>query len=182
MGREGGVVAAEQERRFASRHREERRHSNDNAPLQGYAGLIVLFSVIAGGLLYSKKHSLPDRMRASDILLLGIATQKVSRLVTKARVTRVVRAPFTDYEKSIGSGEVQERPRGSGWRRAIGELVSCPFCMSTWIACTGILGLIARPPLTRHLASIFAVGSIADFVQQLYGKVKGFEDANPGPR
>jgi Protein of unknown function (DUF1360) len=87
-------------------------------------------------------------------------------IMTKSRVTSVVRAPFTRYEKSAGAGEVEERPRGRGLRRAIGELVSCPFCLGTWIACVGVAGLVTRPRLTRALASIFGVGSIADFIQQ----------------
>lgn len=155
-----------------SANRNEKSYGNEYAPLQGYAGLIVLFSVVAGGLLFSQKRSLPDKIRLSDILLLGLATQKVSRLVTKSRVTSVIRAPFTKYEGSAGSGEVEERPRGRGLRRAIGELVSCPFCMGTWMACAGIVGLVSRPRLTRALASIFAVSSVADFAQQIYCKAK----------
>jgi len=147
-----------------------------SAPLEGYAGLIVVFAVVVGGLLTLKKRSLPERIPLSDLLILGMATQKVSRVVTKSRVTSVVRAPFTTYEGPAGSGEVEERPRGTGLRRAIGELVSCPFCMGTWIACAGIAGFVSQPRLTRALGSIFAVGSIADFVQQAYCRVKESND------
>jgi hypothetical protein len=143
-----------------------------DAPLRGYAGLIVAFAVVVGGFLAFKKRSLPDRIPLSDLVILGLATQKVSRVVTKSRVTSVVRAPFTTYEGPAGSGEVEERPRGRGLRRAIGELVSCPFCMGTWIACAGIAGFVSQPQLTRALGSIFAVGSIADFIQQAYCRVK----------
>ena len=142
------------------------------APLGGYASLITLFAVVVGGFFAFKKRSLPERIPLSDLLILGMATQKVSRVVTKSRVTSVVRAPFTTYEGPAGSGEVEERPRGTGLRRAIGELVSCPFCMGTWIACAGIAGLVSQPRLTRALGSIFAAGSIADFVQQAYCRVK----------
>lgn len=145
---------------------------DEKALLGGYASLIVLFSVVAGGVMLSQKRSLPAKVDLTDVLLLGLATQKISRVITKARVTSVVRAPFTKYEGPAGSGEVEESPRGRGLRRAIGELVSCPFCMGTWIACAGVAGLIARPHLTRALASIFSVGSVADFAQQLYCRVK----------
>jgi hypothetical protein len=97
-------------------------------------------------------------------------------IMTKSRVTSVVRAPFTRCEKSAGAGEVEERPRGRGLRRAIGELVSCPFCLGTWIAYVGVAGLVTRPRLTRALASIFGVGSIADFIQQAYGTIKESND------
>jgi hypothetical protein len=151
-------------------------YGNERAPLRDYAGLIVLFTVVVGGFLASKKRSLPEKIALSDLLLLGLATQKVSRVVTRSRVTSVVRAPFTKYEGPAGAGEVEERPRGTGLRRAIGELISCPFCMGTWIACAGIAGLVLRPRLTRALGSIFAVGSIADFTQQAYCLVKEAND------
>ena len=157
--------------------RDEESYGNENAPLHGYAGLIVLFSVVAGGFLFSHKRSLPDRIRLNDVLLLGLAAQKVSRVVTKSRVMSVLRAPFTKYEGPAGSGEVEERPRGRGIRRAVGELISCPFCMGTWITCSAIAGLVSRPRLTRSLAAIFAVSSVADFAQQIYCKAK--EANNP---
>jgi hypothetical protein len=87
-----------------------------------------------------------------------------------------MRAPFTKYEGPAGSGEVDERPRGSGVRRAIGELISCPFCMGTWMAFAAMAGLVCRPRLTRSLASIFAVSSVADFAQQIYCRVKEADD------
>jgi Protein of unknown function (DUF1360) len=160
--------------------RNEKSYGNESAPLWGYAGLIVLFTVVAGGFLLSKKRSLPDRIGLSDIFLLGLATQKVSRVVTKSRVTSVMRAPFTKYEGSAGSGEVEERPRGRGVRRAIGELISCPFCMGTWMAFAGMAGFVSRPRLTRALASIFAVSSVSDFAQQIYCRIKEAEDQSEG--
>ena len=51
-------------------------------------------------------------------------------MVAKDRVTAPLRAPFTRFEKSAGSGEVEEAARGSGLKGGIGELVSCPYCMS----------------------------------------------------
>jgi len=154
----------------------EKEPDPEPALLGGYAGLIVLFVSIISGFLFSKRRSLPDKINFNDLALLALATQKVSRVVTKSRIAGVVRAPFTEFEGSAGAGEVEERPRGRGVRRAIGELVSCPFCIGTWIASAGVAGLVTRPQLTRALASIFAVGSIADFVQQAYCRVKDAND------
>ena len=157
-------------------NRIEETYGNEEAPLRDYSSLIVLFAVVVGGFLAFKKRSLPAKIPLNDLLLLGLATQKVSRVVTKSRVASVVRAPFTKYEGSAGAGEVEERPRGTGLRRAIGELVSCPFCMGTWIACAGIASFVSNPRLTRALASIFAVGSIGDFFQQAYCRIKESND------
>jgi hypothetical protein len=147
-------------------------YDDGSAPLGGYAGLIVSFGVIVGGILFSRRRELPEKIAPNDLILLGLATQKVSRLVTRSRVAGVLRAPFTEYEGSAGAGEVEEHPRGEGIQRAIGELVSCPFCLGTWVASAGITSLLTRPRLTRSLASIFAVSAIADFFQQAYCRIK----------
>src|ERR1044072_600797 len=75
-------------------------------PLGGYAGLIVTFAVVVSGFLGSRRHSLPEKMSWGDLLLVGLATQKVSRVVTKSRIGGVVRAPFTEFERPAGAGEV----------------------------------------------------------------------------
>ena len=63
-------------------------------------------------------------------LLLGIGTHKLTRIIARDQVTAPFRAPFTRFEKFAGSGEVEENAHGSGLRGAIGELVSCSYCMS----------------------------------------------------
>lgn len=75
-----------------------------------------------------------------------------------------------------GAGELEERPRGRGLRRAIGELLTCPFCLGTWIASGFIYGSIFSPGFTRTLGSIFAVSGAADFLQQAYVKAQEMND------
>src|ERR1700676_1173705 len=103
-------------------------------PLGNYAGLVALFGASVAAFLAARKDSLPDRLDLQDLLLLGLATQKLSRVATRSRVGSPLRAPFTKFERSAGKGEVEEEPRGTGLRRTIGELVTCPYCLGTWIA------------------------------------------------
>jgi hypothetical protein len=44
----------------------------------------------------------------------------------------VLRAPFTRFQDDTGYGEVEEAARGTGFRRAIGELLICQYCVSQW--------------------------------------------------
>lgn len=99
--------------------------SGDDVPLPGYALLLASFTVLFGGLLVRARH-LPRKLGAGDILLLGIATHKLTRLITRDAVTAVVRSPFTRYEGSSGGGEVNESPRGDGLRRAVGSCSRVP--------------------------------------------------------
>lgn len=151
----------------------------DELPTRDYAALVAVFNGALAATLLARKCSqepLPERIDPQDIALLALATQKLSRVITKDKVTAALRAPFTEIEGKGGAGELEERGRGRGLRRAIGDLITCPFCLGTWIASGFIYGFIFTPRLTRTLASIFAVSGIADFLQQFYVKAQEMND------
>jgi hypothetical protein len=145
--------------------------SEERRPLAGYAVLAGLFNVLvvaaAIGLRRSGKRP-PDRYSISDLLLVGVATHKLSRLLGKDKVTSFLRAPFTEYQGPAGPSELDERPRGTGLRHAIGELVICPYCIGLWVA-TGLgFGLVAAPRVTRMGAFVLSSLGISDFLQIAY--------------
>jgi hypothetical protein len=96
--------------------------------LKSYAGLIAAFNTLFAGFLWlirRRNQRLPERIVTRDLVLLGVATHKVSRLITKDKVTSAVRAPFTEFEGQTGiASEVAEKPRGRGFRYAMGELIT----------------------------------------------------------
>lgn len=146
-------------------------NDDDDRPLGGYAVLMAVFGTLfGGGLLGARRagHELPEHIGAGDVVLAGIATQKLSRVLTKTKVTSVVRAPFTEYEGPAGYGEVRERARGEGVRRSIGELLLCPYCISQWVAGGFALGLVVAPRTTRLLAAMWTAQTIADAAQLAY--------------
>ena len=139
-------------------------------PLGGYAALMSVYGlgVAAGAVaLRRRNRPLPD-VRAVDIVLVGIATHKLARRMSKDSVTSPLRAPFTRYEGVSGPAELQEGVRGHGLQKAIGELISCPFCISQWVATGFVFGLVAAPRATRWAASVFASLALADFLQFAY--------------
>jgi Protein of unknown function (DUF1360) len=100
----------------------------------------------------------------------GVATHKISRLLAKDKVTQPLRAPFTENPTDAGPSEVDEEPAGEGPRKAIGELVSCPYCLGMWVATALLYGFLLVPRLTRLVAAIFTAHTIADFLQVAYKK------------
>ena len=142
---------------------------DDPKPLAAYAGLTGAFAAaIAGSEVVRRKRGfeLPERIAPGDLALLAVATYKLSRLATKARVTSFARAPFTRYTGEAGPSEVSEEPRGNGLRRAIGELATCPYCVGEWIA-AGLMTAYARDPrATRTGAGVLAVVVVADVLHQ----------------
>ncbi len=140
-------------------------------PLGSYAVLTGIYGAgFAGSLLAlrGRHHRLPERLTASDLLLLGIATHKLSRLIAKDKVTSFIRAPFTRFQESSGQGEVEEEPCGHGLRLALGELLVCPYCLAQWIATALTVGLVGAPRLTRLVVSVFVAHTVSDFLQIAY--------------
>jgi hypothetical protein len=147
-------------------------HTHEDRPLGAYAVLIAVFQVLIGTEVASARRkgaSLPERLSVQDIVLLGVATHKLSRLFTKDMVTSVLRAPFTTFEGNAGDGEVQEGARGTGLQHALGELLTCPFCFGQWVLAALAYGLVTRPRPTRFLAGLCASLSLADFLHAAYG-------------
>jgi hypothetical protein len=142
----------------------------DELPLGAYATLAAVFLTGLTTLLctLSNERRFPREVSTRDLVLTGIATQRLARIITRDRVTQPLRAPFAEYHGSAGAGEVRQKPRGRGLRRAVGTLLTCPFCATPWIAAASLGALALRPRLTRFVQSIFVSVTVADFVQQLY--------------
>jgi hypothetical protein len=97
-----------------------------------------------------------------------VATHKLSRLIAKDKIMAFARAPFTEYQQPGGPAEVEERARGDGVRRTVGELLVCPYCLGMWISGAFHLGLVAAPRTTRFAASVLTGLTISDFLQIAY--------------
>jgi hypothetical protein len=140
------------------------------APLGAYGLLVTAFNAagVAALAIRSHRKGLPDGLATRDIALVAAATQKLSRIVARDRVAAPLRAPFTRFQEGAGHGEVNEAARGEGVRRAVGELLVCPYCIGAWIAGGFTVGLVAAPRPTRLVASLFAGLAGADFLQLAY--------------
>ena len=144
---------------------------HEHRPLASYSVLTATFGVaVTGGLVAAHRHrgELPERYSALDIATVGIATHKLSRLITKDKVTAFIRAPFTRFQEKSGHGEVEEEPRGDGLRYAIGELLVCPYCISQWVVGAFGVGMIAAPRFTRLIAFAYTAQTASDFLQLAY--------------
>lgn len=151
-------------------------HSPDQyRPIGGYAALTGLFSSLAAafGIWFRRSgRALPDEMSARDLALLSVAAHKASRTLAADRVTSAVRAPFTEFQGDAGPGEVSEQARGSGLRRAIGELLVCPFCLGMWMSALFTAMLLVWPRATRWLASVWVVFFGSEMLQIAYRRAE----------
>ncbi len=151
----------------------------ERPPFRTYAALATVFNTAFTGALLAARRSgrLPERIETRDLLLIGTASHKLSRLVAKDKITTFLRAPFTEYQGRGGPAEVEERARGGEVRGAIGELLICPYCLGLWAAGGFHVGLLFAPRTTRVVASTLTALTMSDFLQIAY---KAAEDRGLG--
>jgi Protein of unknown function (DUF1360) len=142
----------------------------DEQLLAEYAMMLAFYVASAATLtgVALERGLLPKKYSLLDLAALGIATHKLSRIIAKDRITGILRAPFVNYIRSAGAGEVEEEPRGRGIQRGIGQLVSCPYCIAPWCATALGFGLLFSPRVTRFLAAILGSVAISDFLHRAY--------------
>lgn len=128
-------------------------------PLGGYVMTMTAYTAVVGALAAGTRltgRQAPDDLPVKDVVLSALATHKLSRLLAKDPVTSPLRAPFTAYQGVSGPAELHEEVRGTGARKTVGELVTCPFCTSVWVATAFTAGLVYLPRTTR-----LAIGTLA---------------------
>jgi hypothetical protein len=140
-------------------------------PFAPYLTFMSVFgALISAALLVARRQgrSLPERVSPGELLLVGTASHKLSRLLSKDKVTSPLRAPFTELEGKGGPAEFEESSRGTGLQKAIGELLICPYCLGLWVVAAFSVGFLFAPRVTRFIASLFAALTISDFFQIAY--------------
>lgn len=146
-------------------------YGGEEQRLYSYATLIGLFNLIFAVFLLLVKgtgRALPERVDAKDLVLLGVATHKLSLIGAQDAVTSPLRAPFTELQEKESPKSLDEKPRGKGLRRSVGELLTCQFCLGMWVASLFTYGLVLAPRVTRLIATVFTVVTISDHLHQTY--------------
>ena len=102
-----------------------------------------------------------------DLALLGLSSYRLGRLVSYDLVMQPYRAPFAEtVPDPTGAGDTVQ-PKGSGWRRAVGELICCPICAGTWISALLTYALEIAPRPTRVMLTIMSATGLAEMVNAL---------------
>jgi hypothetical protein len=146
--------------------------AGDERPIGGYAGAMGVFALLSAGVAGVQASRRQRPLSALDLVLVGMATHKLARTISRDAVTSPLRAPFTTYVEPGGPGEVVEEVRGEGARHAVGELLTCPFCLSPWVAAALVGGLAVAPGVTRTVTTVFSAVTVADALQFGYAALE----------
>jgi hypothetical protein len=153
----------------------ERRYSPDEErPLGGYLMAMSAYAVGTTAAVVTAKakgRSFPA-LSLGEFTMVALATFKVSRITAKDAVTSPLRAPFTEYVEPTGAAELKEDVVADGPAHGFGELLTCPFCLSVWVATAFTAGRVFAPNLTRAAATAFSAVAVSDALQIAYDKAK----------
>jgi hypothetical protein len=159
--------ARTQKREYA--HGEERPLGADLGAMGVYLGLVGT----AATAIRLSGRELPSRIPLGDAVLLTIGTFRLARRIAKDPVTAPVRAPFVSYQGTSGEAEVAEEVREHGGvKHAVGELLTCPFCMAQWVGTGFVLGYVAAPRATRLAALTMTMVAGSDVLQFGYDAIQ----------
>jgi hypothetical protein len=149
--------------------------NGEERPIFSYAltmSTYLALSAALGGLVRASSREVPERFGAADMALLCVATHRLSRTIAKDPVTSPLRAPFTVFRGTSGPAELKEDVRGTGIRKSVGELVTCPFCLAQWTATGFAFGLVLAPRPTRMVMSVFTAVAVSDALQFAYAALE----------
>ena len=175
--RSGGYVAAVPTPLTHRTTAIHRRYANgEQRPLRGYLVLAAGYAAGAGSLLVlSRRRSGADRDRLGwgDLALTAVSTYRLSRILTKDAIASPLRAPVTRYagpgQPAEVSEEVAPQVKNHQVLHALGELLTCPFCLGQWIATSLVAGHVLAPGATRMVTSVLTAAAGADVLH--YGHV-----------
>src|SRR5829696_8811529 len=145
-------------------------------PLAGDLGAMgVYLGLVSAGAAAVRASGLqlPDRIPPGDAALLAVATFRLARRIAKDPVTAPLRAPFTSFQGPSGHAEVAEEVREHGGvKHAVGELLTCPFCLAQWVATGLVFGYATAPRATRLAALTMTMVAGSDILQFVYDGIQ----------
>lgn len=107
------------------------------------------------------------KFSALDLALLALATFRLGRMIAYDLVMEPLRSPFAQtVPDGSGAGDTVE-PRGRGARRVLGELLSCPICVGTWVAALLVYALYLFPGPARVFLTFMGVVGAAEVLNSL---------------
>lgn len=123
-------------------------------------------------LLAARRRDDPAPAQPGELVLYGAATAGLARLLSKEKVTEWIRSPFVE---TPADGEC--RPRGTGPRYVVGELLNCTRCLGSWSALS-LIGLRAAAPRPAQVAAtLLALSYVNNLLQARLAEQQEKSDA-----
>lgn len=168
------VAAGDRSKTVADDDRPTAPPGPDPRPKGGYAVLLAGYGALTASLVLTLRRRRQDvqPLGATELVAFGLATEHLSRIITRDSITSVVRSPFTRFDEPAGEGESNETVVGTGLRHAVGELLTCPFCIGQWVATALMVGRLVVPRFATAVVSVAAAARLSDHLQEVHGYLR----------
>jgi hypothetical protein len=145
--------------------------SNKVADKAGYVALSGIFNIILAIFCWRRR---PDQIGMRDWGLLALATFRLSRMLAYDKVMEAYRSPVVEtVPHDSGAGlTTQAHSDATGFKKAMGEMISCPVCNGTWISAGLVYGMCFAPNLTRTLLMIMSAVGASEIMQAAFEKLQ----------
>jgi len=117
-------------------------------------------------------------MNGMELFALAIASFRLTRLIVYDKITEFLRKPFFDeVTEPDENGEeiVYLIPKKKGFRKWMGELLSCHWCTGIWVSAFLFGFLYLYPFIAEPFILILAVAGIAAIIETIIGYMTGHE-------
>lgn len=105
-----------------------------------------------------------------NLLVLSLASFRLTRLLVFDKITEFIRDPFFNEIQEVneeGEIEVYYLPKEKGVKRFFGELLSCYWCTGIW-ASAAIVGMsLLSPEYSFPIILILAVAGLASILESI---------------
>jgi hypothetical protein len=105
-----------------------------------------------------------------DLLLLILASFRLTRLVVFDKITSFIRKPFHEEIEEVdsdGNSETFIEIKGNGLRYWVGELLSCYWCTGIWSTAVLLALLFIWPIGSEILIIILAIAGAAGICESI---------------
>ena len=110
------------------------------------------------------------------LLIVGLAVFRLTRMIVFDKIMEPLRRPFfTEIEEKDESGKVEIYliPKEKGFRRWMGELLSCYWCTGFWVSLFFTFLYMTHSIVGEIFIFIFAVAAISSLIEVLVTKWLG---------
>jgi hypothetical protein len=105
------------------------------------------------------------------ILIIGLASFRLTRLICFDKITEFIRSPFFDEVNEDGEVFLVVKPKGI--RKWLGELLSCYWCTGIWVSTFLVAGHILFSSFFNPFILILAIAGIASVIETIISKWLG---------
>ncbi|WP_404331240.1 DUF1360 domain-containing protein [Mesobacillus maritimus] len=105
------------------------------------------------------------------ILIISLASFRLTRLIVFDKITEFIRSPF--FDEVMEEGEVFLVVKPKGIRKWIGEMLSCYWCTGIWVSAILVAGHTFFSAFFTPITLILAIAAIASMIETVISKWLG---------